>query len=84
MTVRELAKGPALGDAIDRMVHQRHIVWSVLGGAALVFILVGVFAPRVGLLLLAIVLLVGVAFALYSRKQVHGHGRLGGHRGQRR
>jgi hypothetical protein len=84
MTVRDLAKGPALGDAIERMSHQRRALWIVFGAAAVLFLLIGVFASRVALLLLAVILLVGVAMLIYSRREVHGHGRLAVHRGTRR
>lgn len=82
--VGDLAKGPALGDFLDRVGQQRRTWLIVFASLFVVFIVVALLAPLVGLLLLAFLLMVGIAAALYSRKQVHGHGRLGHHRGRRR
>lgn len=82
--VADIAKGPGLGDFIERVGHQRRTWLLVFGGLFVVFVLVAVLTPLVGLLLLAFLMMVGIAATLYSRKQVHGHGRLGRHRGQRR
>lgn len=84
MTVRQLAKGPALGDFVDRVRDRQRIALLVFGALALAFVVIAVIAPLVGLLLLAFLLMCGVAAGLYSRRQVHGHGRLAHHRGQRR
>ncbi|MEK6976307.1 MAG: hypothetical protein AABY18_08200 [Candidatus Thermoplasmatota archaeon] len=83
-TVRGLAQGPALGDFVERVRHQRRIMLWIFVGLAVCFVLVGIFAPLVGLLLLAFLLMVGVAVVTYSRRQVHGHGRLVHDRGHRR
>lgn len=82
--VGDLAKGPALGDFLDRLGQQRRTWLVVFGSLLAAFIVVAIFAPLVGLLLLAFLLMIGIAAALYSRKQVHGLGRLTQHRGQRR
>lgn len=82
--VGDLAKGPALGDFLDRVGQQRKTWLIVFGSLLVAFILVAILAPLVGLLLLAFLLLTGVAAGLYSRKQVHGHGRLSQHRLRRR
>lgn len=82
--VGDLAKGPALGDFIERVGHQRRS-WLVLAAVlGLAFVLVAVLAPMVGLLLLSVLLMVGAAAWLYSRREVKGHGRLAVQRGQRR
>ena len=76
LTVRAIAQGPALGDFLDRIRHQRGILFALLGVLAVAFIVVSFLAPMVGLLLLAALLMVGIAAAAYSRREVHGHGRL--------
>ena len=83
-TVRQIAKGPALGDAFDAARGNRNLLLALFSTLAVAFIVIAVFAPLVGLLLLAFLGMAGVAVLLYSRKQVHGHGRLGNQRGQRR
>lgn len=82
--VGDLAKGPALGDLLQRAGQQRRTWLVVFASLFLVFVLVAVLVPLVGLLLLAFLLLIGIAAGLYSRKQVRGHGRLVPHRAQRR
>lgn len=84
MTVQDLAKGPALGDWLDRMRTRRKVLLWIGVGLAVAFLGIAFFAPLVGLLLLAILLMVGVALLLYSRREVHGYGRLAPHRGRSR
>lgn len=76
LTVRAIAQGPALGDFFDRLLHRRWAMAALLGSLAVAFVLVSFLAPMVGLLLLAALLMVGISIAAYSRREVHGHGRL--------
>lgn len=84
LTVRGLAEGPALGDLIDRVRSRRHFLAGAFALLAVTFIVVAMLAPMVGLLLLAALLMVGLAAFAYSRDEVHGHGRLVHGRGHRR
>lgn len=76
LTVRAIAQGPALGDFLDRFRHQKWMLFALLGVLAIAFVAVSFLAPMVGLLLLAALLMVGISIAAYSRREVHGHGRL--------
>lgn len=84
LTVRGLVQGPALGDFVDRVAHRRFLLVGGFIALAMGFTLVAFLAPMVGLLLLASLLMVGVATLAYSRREVHGPGRLVHGRGHRR
>lgn len=75
-TARGLAHGPALGDFVDRVRGERRFIVGASAILLATFLLVAFLAPLVGLLLLASLLMVGVATAAYSRRELHGHGRL--------
>lgn len=84
LTVRALVQGPALGDFVDRVSHKRSFLVGGFLALAMGFTLIAFLAPMVGLLLLASLLMVGMATVAYSRREVHGHGRLAHGRGHRR
>lgn len=75
MSLREAAESPALGDWLERVLHHRRTLLWVMLGLAVAFILVALMAPLVGLLLLAFLMLGGVAIVLYRPREVRGLGR---------